>query len=273
MTNDPAALRRYLLGSGSDEERAAITDEYFGDAAALTRVEDAEDDLIDAYLESRLTTDERHSFERHYLASPTHRTRVDVARHLRAAAPFEREARHRWPLAVRFAAAAVLTLAAAGAVWMLSGRWRLAPSSPSVATQAEPPAAVPDPAAPPATPAPAPVVVALSVPPVAVRGSGGPPAIVIPGHADVLLLQLELEPGQPFGGDVRAVIRTIDGDAAVWRGPAEAPTSGRASARVSVPTRLLTPGDYLAALFDRDAAGRERERGQYFFRVRPPPHE
>jgi anti-sigma factor RsiW len=40
----------------------------------------AEDELIDDYLDDRLTADERARFERHYLATPDHQARLAIAR-------------------------------------------------------------------------------------------------------------------------------------------------------------------------------------------------
>src|SRR5688572_7711045 len=79
-------LRRYLLGSTSDDEAAAIEQEYCDRVDVLDRVRATEDVLIEDYLANRLEAGERERFERHYLAAPHHRTRVAVARALAAAA-------------------------------------------------------------------------------------------------------------------------------------------------------------------------------------------
>ena len=76
--HDSTQLRRYVLGALTEDERAAIEHEYFERADVLDRVCGAEDDLIDDYLSNRLAAEEHERFERHYLATPRHRTRVAV---------------------------------------------------------------------------------------------------------------------------------------------------------------------------------------------------
>jgi hypothetical protein len=67
----------------TEDERAGIEHEYFERADVLDRVCAAEDDLIDDYLSNRLASGEHGRFERYYLATPCHRTRVAVVRALR----------------------------------------------------------------------------------------------------------------------------------------------------------------------------------------------
>jgi hypothetical protein len=88
VSPDPASARarRYLLGDLTEDERVAIEQEFFGDAAAVDRIEAAEDDLIEAYLANRLDAGTRQRFEDSYLAAPHHRTRVETMRHLLAQA-------------------------------------------------------------------------------------------------------------------------------------------------------------------------------------------
>src|SRR5688572_30108959 len=81
-----AELRRYLLGDMTDETCAALEQDYFTRQEMFDRVWAAENDLIDSYLDGRLTPDDRSRFERGYLATPGHRDRVAIARELRAAA-------------------------------------------------------------------------------------------------------------------------------------------------------------------------------------------
>ena len=75
-----------MLGTLTEPECDAIEREYFAQEDALDRVTAAEDDLIDDYLSSGLSVEEREQFERHYLSTPCHRRRVAVARAIRASA-------------------------------------------------------------------------------------------------------------------------------------------------------------------------------------------
>src|SRR5262245_48027158 len=85
----PVRARRYLLGDVTDEECAAVEQEYLADENALEQIAAAEDDLIEDYLSDTLSRGERDRFERVYLASLDHRVRVETIRRLmtKAAAP------------------------------------------------------------------------------------------------------------------------------------------------------------------------------------------
>src|SRR5256885_6148561 len=162
---DTARARRYLLGTATDEESSSLEQEYFRDDAALEGLSAAEDDLIEDYLENRLTREEREQFDRAY-AAPHRRARVETIRALSAgprpkmtALPSMRSA---FLTPFPLAAAAVLVLAV-GAFWAIgTGRGRQAAptQAPTVATAPNEPSGG-------ATPASAPRVFAFAVSPVA----------------------------------------------------------------------------------------------------------
>lgn len=74
-------IKRYLLGDLADEEvwqnieRRLMTDDVFAEEMRI-----CEDELIDDYLERRLTEQERTRFENHFLISPERRERLQFAR-------------------------------------------------------------------------------------------------------------------------------------------------------------------------------------------------
>src|SRR5580765_5089863 len=107
-------LRRYVLGTLTEPECDAIEREYFAQEDALDRVTAAEDDLIDDYLSSGLSREEREQFERHYLSTPCHRRRVAVARAIGTAAsarsPEGRTSMNQWLAAAAIAASLVLVV-------------------------------------------------------------------------------------------------------------------------------------------------------------------
>ena len=121
--------RRYLLGQATDDESAALEQQYFESQDALDRIAAAEDDLIEDYLANQLDRADRERFERSYLATPEHRIRVETIRRLtarasqspstrRESAPATRPgyfARHSTWLAL---AASVIVLASVG-LWLL----------------------------------------------------------------------------------------------------------------------------------------------------------
>jgi len=286
---DDSTMRRYVLGAATEDESAAIEQEYFDRLDVLDRVSAVEEDLIDEYLSARLAPADRVRFERHYLATPRHRTRVAVVRSLRSAAPEAPVERRRFswrawtasfdvmrswtPIGQVAMAAAVLLLVAAG-TWRLGRPAAVVPvagttPAPIAARQAEPPA-TPRGGPPPATadvPVTArPTVVALTLSPIAVRAAGDTATLTIPAGTDVVALHLE---GDAPARNVkaRAVVRTVAGTEQ-WRGEAASDSASATTARIEIPADRLPPDDYIVELSGTDASGREREQYRYFFRVR-----
>lgn len=256
---DHARARRYLLGLLGEDERAATEREYFQQAGELERLEDAEEELIEDYLEDRLSADEREPFEREYLASPLHRTRVDTIRQLQRRAQSLSRQRHAsatWlrPRGLIAAAAALLVLAVG--LWM-AGRQRSEAPVSAGRTQsggsAVPRSQAPrryEPSAPPAA-----SVLAVELSPLSLRSAGQAPPVVIPAGTDLVDLRFEhdTEVAPPAQGTV--IVTTVDG-AEAWRGPL---AMDAAVPHVRVPASALAPNDYLVNV---DGLGR------YVLRVR-----
>jgi len=76
---------RYLLGLSSPAEREHIESEYFEDEDAYQEMLMAQNDLIDAYARSELTSEERRRFEKSFMSSSRGRDRVKFARAFAAA--------------------------------------------------------------------------------------------------------------------------------------------------------------------------------------------
>jgi hypothetical protein len=115
----------------------------------------------------------------------------------------------------------------------------------------------------------APVVVAFSISPILVRGADEPASLTIAPGTDVVVLQLQGQPGERGLRRGRAIVRTVAGPE-IWRGPA---TGARGSnpqefARIEIPAANLRADDYIVELRGADAGGREVERYRYFLRVR-----
>lgn len=77
------ALRRYLLGLLAEAEGEAIDLALLRDAQAMTALEEAQDGLIEDYLDGALDGEVLRAFEAHFLASPSHRVSLDCARLVR----------------------------------------------------------------------------------------------------------------------------------------------------------------------------------------------
>ncbi len=274
-TFDAARARRYLLGDTSDHEASVIEHEYFERDDAIDSIAAVEDDLIEDYLADQLSGDERERFERVYLSSIRHRTRVEAIRRLGelgkqtpAATPSVKSdvfsvrlRRHR----VWLALAASLILIAAVNVWLLtSGRQ----SQPQVAISN---GTEPAPADQPAAPAPArtPVVFALTLSPVAVRSSSQTESAVVPQGADVVAIDLEGDADNRSLSARRATVKTVAGRE-IWRGPVATGVNLPAGivARIEVPAKQLAAEDYLVALYGTDRTSAEQEWAQYYLRVR-----
>ena len=79
---DEQLLADYLIGNLTEAEESRVEDRAFSDSDTLAALEDAEADLIDAYVRGSLSDAERRAFERRFLASPSRRKKVEFARAL-----------------------------------------------------------------------------------------------------------------------------------------------------------------------------------------------
>jgi hypothetical protein len=278
---DHIALRRYVLGRSSADERDRIEQRYFDDPDALDLVCAAEDDLIDEYLSNSLVGEELEHFHAYYLAASQHRTRVAVARALRTApAPgHEQRAPAPWPKWWATLAAAAALVLIVSVVWLLRSAPTpetaivtttppptITPSEPRVGAPREPDAPVRDKQ--PAIPPDAASIVALSISPINVRGSGESASIALPHGTRAVRLLLRGESAEPALARARVILRTVPGRE-VWRGATSALSmAASAVASVDVPAAQLPPDDYIVELLAPDASGRDVERYRYFFRVR-----
>jgi len=262
---DLERARAYLLGAVDERDGDLLEEAYFRSAEALETVEAAEEGLIEDYLSDGLTGAERERFERHYLATPARRTRVETIRRLTAAArraaspiPAPRAAFIRPMLAL---AAAVVIVAGAG-VWIAERSRQPDLTGPGRAESAATPS-------PESAGAVTSAVFAFSVSPVTVRGAEDTPALVVPSGTAVVNLQLSGEGAAPPVARGRVLIRTVAGDE-VWQGPVVVSASRPPGvvAVAEVPAARLRADDYTITLFEVAASGVESERYRYFLRVR-----
>lgn len=72
-------MRRYLLGTSPPGERAEVERAYLSDQDQFEELNEAENDLIDAYVRGRLSAADRKEFEKHYLSSQQRRKRLQFA--------------------------------------------------------------------------------------------------------------------------------------------------------------------------------------------------
>jgi hypothetical protein len=248
-----------------EAEEARVERAYLGSDETLEELRAHEDELIEDYLADGLEPAEKDRFERHFLASPGRLERLLFLRALadRAgvakAGPPARGARSWVPAAAGFAAVAVAGLLASRA---------LGPRPPSAEAPISP--AVPAPAASvpggpsPAASAPTATIsatVSLRVP--AVRGDADVP-VVDPGEAFQVVLELPLDPRDPFSAHRGRVAAPDGSDAFVspWQ-----PNQGEATLRVVVPSSALRAGRHVVVVEGAGPDGEEPVES-YAFRVR-----
>lgn len=70
---------RYLLGEATAEEQRELEEKYFSDPVFFEKVVAVEKELLDDFARGRLSSRERELFERHYLAHPKRRARAKTA--------------------------------------------------------------------------------------------------------------------------------------------------------------------------------------------------
>jgi hypothetical protein len=289
-----AATRRYALGALDDPESLLVEERLVTDPAAFDVLLAVADDLTEDYLDDALGADDRHRFETHFLAIPEHQDRLRVMRALRAkataaAVPARLSGRTRG-----LATAAIIAIAASGAV----GTWLAVspaePTAPAVRSAVAPPMTAPSTVAS-TVPGPADAgAAAPSDPPVAggpvadtagpaaqasapvaprtfqlraglTRSTGTLPRIAIPDRATAI--RLRLDASSPLApGAYRAAIEDVDGGlifaALVQRRAADAtPLS------LTVPADRLVRGDYRLVLTTPDEGGTPQTVATYPFRV------
>ncbi len=75
----PDTLIQYLLGQLSEAERAGIEEKYFDDAEYYEQLKIVEAELLDDYVNHRLSAPQREAFEKSFLNSPNRRRRIAFA--------------------------------------------------------------------------------------------------------------------------------------------------------------------------------------------------
>jgi hypothetical protein len=258
---DETTLRRFLLRTLPDEQRAALETEALRDDGVFEDLQAVEDDLFHDYARGALSDGERRDFERTLLRTPDGPRRLADAQALvvrldAAPAPGSVSA-VRWSAPAWLAAAAVLI--ALAAAWLL-GR----PAAPPQQAQqpAPPPTAVPTGSAPPvpqASPSAAPAatrIVSLALAPGMLRGSPGPvPRVTVTGDVGRLRLVLAL-PAENRARAYDALLRTAEGRT-VWKSSGLRGDAGGGTVSMELPAPALPEGDYELVLERRTEGGPE----------------
>jgi hypothetical protein len=97
--SDRGAMKRYLLGRASPEERIDLENKYLSDPGFYEELLETENDLVDSYAKEKLSDADRKEFETHYLSSVQGRKQTQFARALSEIArePRQRESVEKSP--------------------------------------------------------------------------------------------------------------------------------------------------------------------------------
>jgi hypothetical protein len=245
------SMRSYLLGKLSDDEAAALEEEYFTNRDYFLKVQAEEKTLIADYLDGKLPSADKHYFESRYLQVPLLQRKVEEVRRQRSAPrpATQLSARISWRVALAFAS--ILLLGFGLSVYR--SYWS---KPPELVARNQPPQA--------------PSALTIRIRPGSVKGPSSTTAQFEPpsgGSAVNLILEL---PGQASPIRYRVRISMVDSNgrlAPVWDSP-EALVSSK-SGKDQVLTlqmggSLLRPGDYVAEARTPDGTVRET----YVYRIK-----
>jgi hypothetical protein len=108
---------RYLLGDMSIEEQIAMETGYFNDPEKFNLLQIVEHDLIEGYINGKLSASGRIKFEQHFLSTPARRERVQFFDTLTKVLPFEIEQQVPEQAPVRAAALESINLGQQSSWW------------------------------------------------------------------------------------------------------------------------------------------------------------
>lgn len=263
---DGDRLRAYLLGGLSEQERHDLESRYIADDEQFAVLQEAQYDLIDAYVRGELGPAEGRQVEERLLASAEGRRRERLARALHMAtkrpalSAITAQRAHPVRTTMWFAAAAAIAVMGVGLVWLGGENLRLRRQLADVA--ARPTIADPSPATPASTRTADAIVADATLSLQVLRSDQPVTTVHVPPSARVIRLTLPI--------DDRAAAFTIGleraGVGRVWTQTGAAPTDER-RLTIWVSSDALVPGDYEALVW-RGPEGAENLLSVYPFRVK-----
>jgi hypothetical protein len=300
-TDETALMTRYLLGDVSEEEQVQLEEQFFADDERYQQLVALEDELRYDYAQGTLNPRQRGLFEKRFLTAPAEQKKVELAkavllktREEAARLKAEPETKRSWwqafagfftlrPMPLATAAAALCAIAffsetvhlrrelnqleihsgeqqKAAQVAMNQqkalgdARGRELQQERNRREQLEQDAAKPKPAS-------APLVLAFALSPGLVRDAEGPKRLRIPPDADSVKLKLDLKAADR-SVDLRASLQNLDNQE-LWSQDVRATASGVV---LTLPARVLAPGDYVIELKSR-AVDEPARAGEYYFTV------
>jgi hypothetical protein len=271
--NEQDALERYLLGEVSDDERSEIEQSYFADDAVFDQLIDVQNDLVDSYVRGTLPAADRKRFEERFLTTGSGVDRVEFARALKEkiAARSSRKTGRVRLLAIA-ASVVIVVIVAAWMTFTLQRRTQppIANSPPKAPQQQRTTSPTPVQAQtqtaplqsrPPASA----LITTVLLTPGGTRESDAATPLVLRPAPQFVRVELVLEDDRY--DSYAAELQDVEGRV-LWKAHSLRATtapSGRMVA-VSVPAKLLPPGDYIVVLQGIDR-GEASEINNYTFTV------
>jgi hypothetical protein len=246
--NDQDIIRQYLLGQLTPELQQKVEERLLVEADLLEELEVDEDELIDEYLAGKLSTAERDSFERHFMATAEREQKLRFAgtlkryvtasaKHDISAPPVSSAVWNRQNWALRAIAAVVVVGIMAGVLWVYRNRTFSPPTFSTIT-----------------------LTIGSNN-----RAEGVRPIVVkLPLPADALRIVLKLPEGETLTSRYHVRLTDEKGeikDLEVTREDAQ-------SISVVIPAANLQRGQYALKRFTIHADGTEQQvSGSYFFTV------
>jgi hypothetical protein len=247
LTGNDQQIIRYLLHEAGEEELSMMEERLLSDASFFDLVACIEDEMIMQYVRGEMEPDLKQRFEKNYLVSPERRARIESARQLRTAvhsvaatrAIEKSKKRTFFPLPMRIACAAA---ALAVAVWWV---WWKAPATQTRTGVAE-------------------VAMSVALQPARTRSGEGNAGAQFAIAADIQEVHFLLAEKQVQADQHYQVILGTPERPGIFSGAARIENG---TVAVTVPAKLLIPGDYTLELQSIAADGRKQLLTTYYFRV------
>jgi hypothetical protein len=246
-------MRRYFLGGLTEDERSLAEEQYLADEQAFATALAVEEELIEDYVEGRLSPEEREALDAHLRRSPRLRRSADLVAALLRSKPSDGITRRsfRWRRLAPVAAGAAALAVAGTLLWR--GGVETGPPRPRAGDGASP-----------GSPAPLePATLAISLSPGRARGTGGSASFSVP--AGTAVVRFELEVVGLEGRSLAVALRSAEG-ATVWSGFTAAGARERRTSAV-IPAAVLGRGDYVLVLQERRPEAERRDVAEYYFRI------
>jgi hypothetical protein len=293
---EETTLRSYLLGLASAEEQKRVEERLLTDEDYFNELERIEECLTDEYVHGEIEGVQKEQFESHFLKSGEHREGLEFARLLdryfserdvASSSSLPSPPRWRGVMEVLLASAAIVLIAASVLLFrqvsnlrrevahlqqeraaaderqrslagQLAGQQQLVTRLTQELADLKKPADLGDPA-----------IVSLSLNPGLVRTGANIRRVIIPVHAQALLLELKLQ-GIHYR-NYRVQVETAEGDV-IWTVngliPHSIQHSGRKAVILVLPVAPLTRSQYLVKLTRPTQSGTAENVGTYYLNIR-----